>query len=358
MKRFPFLQRRTQIPNTPGPTAWRRGQNDPVTAIPDETRDLELYRRIASYIYLSNSVAEALSETLNAICERFQFDLGKAFVCDSESPTEAPSIIVLRDPDREALATDGSRPPLYSAEFFQGFDGVKVGNAYPEAAHSVGFEDAPRLVGNVAFAVTFNFETAVIVEFHTFDEIHFTRDLFDVFCFTKTLIAFAIEKHHSRRACEECSARLAVADQAKAEFLAKISHELRTPLTGVICAAALLENSALTEEQKEFVDIVKLSGENLLATLGETLDIRHIEKEEDFISKRRSRHPFKLEVLEYDGRNLQAILDRIYRAMVEKRHRLFLCVRRSISRVRSQVYYDRSTPSFSLIGPRFSNPQV
>jgi CheY-like chemotaxis protein/nitrogen-specific signal transduction histidine kinase len=65
--------------------------------------------------------------------------------------------------------------------------------------------------------------------------------------------------------------------RAKSEFLATMSHEIRTPLNGVLATANLLHETALDSEQKEYVDIIGLSGQALLAVIDDILDFSKIE---------------------------------------------------------------------------------
>jgi len=68
-----------------------------------------------------------------------------------------------------------------------------------------------------------------------------------------------------------------LAAQAKAAFLAAMSHEIRTPLNGVLGMAGLLEGTALTPEQREYVETIQLSGDALLAVINDILDYSKIE---------------------------------------------------------------------------------
>ncbi|MCK4890544.1 MAG: PAS domain S-box protein, partial [Candidatus Aminicenantes bacterium] len=67
------------------------------------------------------------------------------------------------------------------------------------------------------------------------------------------------------------------ANQSKSEFLANMSHEIRTPMTAILGFSELLEVSELDEKQKEYVDIIKNSGESLLYLIDEILDFSKIE---------------------------------------------------------------------------------
>jgi PAS domain S-box-containing protein len=80
-----------------------------------------------------------------------------------------------------------------------------------------------------------------------------------------------------QEALAEAHARVLRALRLKSEFMANMNHELRTPLNGVLGAANLLADTLLSEEQREYVAALSVSGDALMAVIEDILDFSKIE---------------------------------------------------------------------------------
>jgi two-component system, sensor histidine kinase len=97
------------------------------------------------------------------------------------------------------------------------------------------------------------------------------------------------------------------ATKAKSEFLAVMSHEIRTPMNGIMGMSQLLDMTALSNEQKEYLSAIRASGDALLSLINDILDFSKIEAGKLDLEHR----PFNLHT-EFDS------IFSLYRPLIEK----------------------------------------
>lgn len=71
--------------------------------------------------------------------------------------------------------------------------------------------------------------------------------------------------------------KASVAEKSKSDFLASMSHEIRTPLNGIMGFIELMKQTDLSDTQKDYIDIIDVSSQNLRNLIDDILDFSKIE---------------------------------------------------------------------------------
>ncbi len=131
--------------------------------------------------------------------------------------------------------------------------------------------------GAFGFPIKVDGKVLAVLEFFADDEMEPDDNLLLMVRAVGVQVGRVIERQRTQEELKLAKEDAIAANQAKSEFLANMSHELRTPMNGVIGMGELLSNTKLSNEQTEYLDLIRQSADALLRLLNDILDFSKIE---------------------------------------------------------------------------------
>lgn len=136
-----------------------------------------------------------------------------------------------------------------------------------------------KLLGlQTIYSIGINKDNILLAAVHLFPykkEFQIDRDLIEVFITQAGLI---LEKKINEKQLKVALEKAEESDRLKTAFLSNMSHEIRTPMNGILGFTSLLEDKKLSvENQERYINIIKKSGDRLLSTVNDIIEISKIE---------------------------------------------------------------------------------
>jgi PAS domain S-box-containing protein len=184
------------------------------------------------------------------------------------------------------IATEKSREDIINTDFFNYFTKPsKAREAYKEIFAQGFIKDFPLTIkdgkltdvlcnGSVYRDYIGNVLGVVIVARDVTEQKRISTELIEAKIFAEMATTIAEE---AKKVAESATKTAENAMKAKQQFLSNMSHEIRTPMNAIIGFTKVVLKTELTEEQKEYLTAIKLSGDALIVLLNDILDLAKVD---------------------------------------------------------------------------------